>query len=124
MKPGGIALAELQQADGRLKARPVLVLSVMPPFSDYLVCALTSKLYHTRAGFDEVVAVDDDDFVTSGLKVASLIRLGMVATIPASAILGQLGSVSDDRLRRLRSRLARQIEADQSNAGDGQRPSS
>ena len=113
MNPGGIALAELQQADGRIKARPVVVLSVMPPFSDYMVCALSSKLHHECAGFDEVVAVDDDDFVTSGLKVASLIRLGMVATIPASAILGQLGSISEDRLRRLRSRLARHIEAEQ-----------
>ncbi len=116
-------MAELQQADGRIKARPVVVLSVMPPFSDYMVCALSSKLHHECAGFDEVVAVDDDDFVTSGLKVASLIRLGMVATIPASAILGQLGSISEDRLRRLRSRLARHIEAEQGAAG-GEKPSS
>ena len=35
MNPGDIALAELQQADGRLKARPVMVLTVMPPLSDY-----------------------------------------------------------------------------------------
>lgn len=124
MIPEDIALAELQQADGRLKARPVMVLSVMPPFSDYMVCALSSKLHHECAGFDEVVAVDHDDFVTSGLKVASLIRLGMVATIPASAILGHLGSISEDRLRRLRSRLARQIEVEQSSAGDGEKPSS
>ena len=69
MNPGDIALAELQQADGRLKARTVMVLTVMPPFSDYMVCALSSKLHHECAGFDEVVAVDHDDFVTSGLKV-------------------------------------------------------
>ncbi len=111
MNPGAIALAELQQADGWFKPRPVVVLGVMPPFSDYLVCAVSSKLHRECAGFDEVVAVEDDDFATSGLKVASLIRLGMVATIPASAILGQLGSISPDRLRRLRSRLARHIEA-------------
>lgn len=39
MNSGDIALAELQQADGRLKARPVMVLTVMPPFSDYMVYA-------------------------------------------------------------------------------------
>jgi len=124
MNPGDIALAELQQADGRLKARPVVVLSLMPPFSDYMVCALSSKLHRECADFDEVVAVGDDDFVTSGLKVTSLIRLGMIATIPASATLGQLGSISDDRLRRLRSRLARHIEAEQGAAGEGEKPSS
>ena len=48
----------------------------------------------------------------------------MVATIAASAILGHLGSISEDRLRRLRSRLARQIEVEQSSAGDGEKPSS
>jgi len=67
---------------------------------------------------EEVIAADDDDFGGSGLKVASLIRLGMVATIPGSVILGELGQVSEARLHRLRSRLARQIEAEQ--GGDGQ----
>ena len=110
MNPGEIGLAEVQQADGRLKARPVVVLSVMPPFADCLVCALSSKLHHECPGFDEVIAIEDDDFTTSGLRVASLIRLGMVATLPASAILGRLGQISEDRLSRLKGRLARHIE--------------
>jgi mRNA interferase MazF len=51
------------------------------------------------SGFDEVIAADDDDFAGSGLKVVSLIRLGMVATIPQSVILGELGQVSQARPR-------------------------
>ncbi len=109
MRPGAIALARIQQADGRLKTRPVLLLSQMPPYSDYLVCALSSKLHHECPGFDEVLAADDDDFKGSGLKIASLVRLGMVATIPQSVILGELGMISETRLQRLRSRLARHI---------------
>ena len=111
MKCGAIALAQVQQADGRLKARPVVVLNRMPPFSDYLVCALSSQLHHEVSGFDDVVGADDGDFQASGLKVPSLIRLGLVATIPESAILGGLGLIFDVRLQRLRSRLARHIEA-------------
>jgi mRNA interferase MazF len=110
MKPGEVALAEVQQSDGKLKARPVLILCLMPPFSDLLVCALSSKLHNQCRGFDEVIAVQDDDFVASGLKVASLIRLGMLATLPAAAILGRIGAVSTDRLRRLRSAVARHID--------------
>jgi mRNA interferase MazF len=109
MKLGTIALARVQQADGRLKTRPVLLLSLMPPFSDYLVCALSSKLHHECPDFDEVIAVDDDDFGSSGLKVASLVRLGMVATIPGSVLLGELGVLSETRLQRLCSRLARHL---------------
>jgi mRNA interferase MazF len=111
MKAGEIALAQLQQADGRLKARPILILGEMPPFSDFLVCALSSKLHHECAGFDEIVDRDDDDFLESGLKVSSLIRLGMVATLPGSAMLGRLGTISNERLNRLRRRLARHIDA-------------
>ncbi len=117
MRSGSVVLARVQQADGRLKARPAIILNTMPPFSDFLVCALSSKLKHECRGFDEVIAADDDDFGGSGLKVASLIRLGMVATIPGSVILGELGQVSETRLLRLRSRLARQIEAEQDGAG-------
>lgn len=120
MKAGDIALSQLQQADGRLKTRPVLVLTRMPPFSDHLVCALSSKLQHECIDFDEVIAAGDDDFPESGLKVSSLIRLGMVATIPSSSMLGILGRVSGERLNRLMSRLARHLMAEQ--GADGKTP--
>ena len=96
----------------------MVVVNRMPPFSDYLVCALSSKLEHECAGFDDVIAADDDDFRASGLKVASLVRLGLVAAIPKSAVLGELGMISEARLQRLRSRLARHIEAEQGGAGE------
>jgi len=113
MSPGAVALARIQQADGRLKTRPVVILNTMPPFSDFLVCAVSSKLKHECPGFDEVIAVEDEDFKITGLKVASLIRLGMLATVPEADILGELGKISTTRLQSLRSRLARKIEAEQ-----------
>lgn len=112
MIPGAIALARVQQADGRLKNRPVVILTTMPPFSDFVVCAVSSKLQHECPGFDDLVAAADDDFQASGLKVPSLIRLGVLATIPRSVVLGELGRISSARLQRLRSRLAREFEAE------------
>lgn len=109
MKPGNIALAQLQQSDGQLKTRPVLILCQTPPFSDPLVCALSSRLHHKCEGFDEIISDSDDDYHDSGLKVPSLIRLGMIATIPTSVMLGTLGNISHDRLMRLRSRLSNHI---------------
>jgi mRNA interferase MazF len=109
MKAGDVALARVQQADGQLKPRPVLILCQTPPFSDHLVCALSSKLRHEFPGFDEIIGQQDADFSASGLKVPSLIRLGMLATLPESAMLGRLGMVSNKRLARLKSRLANHL---------------
>ena len=64
-------------------------------------------------GFDDIIGTDAEDYSQSGLKVASLVRLGMIATIPDSAVRGRLGSIDDVRLLRLRSRLADQIKAEQ-----------
>ena len=82
-----------------------------PPFSDLLVCAVSSQVRHECNGFDEIVATGDDDFLGSGLKVSSLIRLGIVATIPRTAILGELGVVSSKRLKALQARLAAHIKS-------------
>ena len=109
MKPGTMALARVQQADGRLKLRPVVVLQEMPPYRDLLVCAVSSQLRHECPGFDEIIQTADDDFAASGLKVASLVRLGLLATLPRDAILGELGAISEARLRKMRNRLATHI---------------
>lgn len=109
MRSGSIALANIQQADGQSKVRPVVVLQKMPPFDDILVCAVSSQLRHECPRLDEVISATDDDFISSGLKTTSLIRLGLVATIPQKAVIGELGSISAQRLDRIRSRLANHI---------------
>lgn len=109
MNPGSVILARVQQADGQLKARPMIVLQVMPPFSDYLVVAISSQLRHEVSGFDEIIATESEDFPQSGLKQSSLIRLGLLSTVPNSESIGRLGQVSNERLTRLQSRLANHI---------------
>lgn len=109
MIPGAVLLARVQQSDGRLKTRPALVLSIVPPYQDLLICGISSKIRHEVAGFDEIILTTSPEFAQSGLKVDSLIRLGLIATIPTSAVAGTLGSISDDLLRRLQQRLAAHI---------------
>jgi mRNA interferase MazF len=112
MSPGDVILARLQQSDGRIKNRPALIVTTMPPYDGFLIAAISSQLRQQVAGFDEVITDSDSDSPDSGLKVASLIRIGMVATIPASAVLGELGSISLDRLRRMRENLANHLTAE------------
>ena len=112
MKVGSVVLAKIQQADGRTKLRPVVVLRKMPPYSDVLVCAISSKLHHEVKDFEDVIDINADDFKSSGLKVSSLIRLGVVVTIPHSAIAGKMGLISEERLFRLRERLSKHIKTE------------
>ncbi len=93
MIPGSVILARVQQSDGQLKRRPAVILALLPPYNDFLICGISSKIHQEVVGFDDVILHDDPDFVQSGLKVDSLVRLGLLATIPPTAVLGTLGSL-------------------------------
>jgi mRNA interferase MazF len=96
----------LPQRDGTLKDRPALFLKKMPPFQDFLVCGISTQLHQAMPDFDEIIVSVDADFRTSGLKAASLIRLGYLAVLPRSELKGRIGSVSAARYKRLLTRLS------------------
>lgn len=114
MKEGDVALTSLRQVDGRSKARPVVLLRQMPPFGDWLVCGVSTQIHQEVAGFDDIIGPSNTDFRTSGLKAASLIRLGFLAVLPADRLLGILGSISSERHHLLRQRLGAFLQADRS----------
>ena len=111
MKAGDIVLARIPQADAQFKLRPALVLCLLPPFADFLVCGVSTQLRHEVEGFDEIVVPADPDFPTSGLRHGSLIRLGFLNAIPATSVAGVLGSIGAPRLYRLRHALANHLQS-------------
>lgn len=106
MQQGDVVLAALLQADGKIKLRPTIILARIKPFGDVLLCGVSSQLQNEVRGFDEVLSQDGEDFLQSGLSQPSLIRLGYLATYPKSRVAGVLGSISPQRLVRLREKLA------------------
>ncbi|MEW6755485.1 MAG: type II toxin-antitoxin system PemK/MazF family toxin [Candidatus Latescibacterota bacterium] len=106
MTEGHVVLTPLPQADGQVRNRPAVVLRAMPPHGDLLVCGVSTQLHHATQGFDEVIRPGDPDFVASGLKGASVIRLGFLVVLPVNGFLGSVGSISPERHRRLLQRLA------------------
>lgn len=112
MKEGDVVLTPLPQADGQVKNRPAVVLRAMPPHGDLLVCGLSTQLHHEVTGFDEVISDRDPDFAQSGLKAASLIRLGFLAALPVGSFLGSIGAIDPTRHRRLLKRLADHLLAE------------
>ena len=105
MKEGDVIIVPLPQADGMVKNRPAIILREMPPFRDVLVCGVSTQLRQATKDFDEVVSSSDVEFVASGLKTESLIRLGFLVVIPRNKIVGSIGAISSERHRRLLQRL-------------------
>lgn len=107
-KAGQIVLFEFPQADLQAgKLRPALMLRELPgTYEDWLICMISSQLRKAVPGFDEVIEVGDHDFVLSGLKTTSVIRLSRIAVIEGAMLAGSIGEISDERLNRLRNRWA------------------
>lgn len=74
MTEGDVALTPLPQADGEIKPRPAILLRTLPPFSDWLVCGVSTQLHHEAVGFDDPIDASHADFAGSGLKAPSVSR--------------------------------------------------
>ncbi len=107
-KAGQVVLFRFPQTDlEEGKLRPALLVAKLPGgYDDWLICMISSQTRHYLAGFDELVEETDPDFVQSGLKVASVIRLGRLAVVSGDILLGAIGEVSPECLSRVKQTLA------------------
>lgn len=99
---GKIVLADLPQANGQVKARPAVVLRLMLPFNDYLLCGISSQVRQAVTGFDEILQPDPQN----RLRVVSVVRLGFLTVLPSTSIKGEIGEIPLGVLQDLRLRLA------------------
>ncbi|MFO1430053.1 MAG: type II toxin-antitoxin system PemK/MazF family toxin [Candidatus Competibacteraceae bacterium] len=108
---GQIVLFRFPQTDlAAGKLRPALLLGRLPgSFDDWLICMISSQTRHSIPQFDELIQEDDSDFIQSGLKVSSVIRVGRLAVVSANILLGAVGQISPTRLKLIKNRLAEWI---------------
>ena len=71
-----------------------------------MICMISSQTRHYIPQFDEIIEENDSDFAQSGLKIASVIRVGRLAVVEGGVLLGAMGHISPERLQRIKSRLA------------------
>ncbi|GLV48938.1 hypothetical protein TJA_20410 [Thermus sp. LT1-2-5] len=111
MSPGALALLRFPHTDLSLgKPRPVLLLTPTPgPYPDWLVAMVSSQLDQAVPGLDETLLETDPDFPETSLKRASVVRLSRLAVVDKSLLLGKLGAISPERLRRIQARLCQWI---------------
>jgi len=65
MKDGDVILVPLPQADGQRKPQPAILLRILPPSGDFLVCGVSSQLRQQVRGLDELILRTDMDFAGS-----------------------------------------------------------
>jgi len=107
-----IVLFRFPQTDqAEAKLRPALVLRRLPgQYNDWIICMISSQLHQAIPDFDEVITPTDSDFQQSGLKLASVIRIGRLAVVNSDVILGKLGQIDTQRLSRIKQRLVKWLQ--------------
>ena len=107
-KAGQVVLFRFPQTDlDEGKLRPALLLGKLPgEYDDWLICMISSQTHQYIPGFDEVIQNSDEDFRESGLKVASVIRVGRLAVVSGGILIGAIGQISNKRLSRVKKHLS------------------
>jgi mRNA interferase MazF len=107
--PGQIVLVPFPRTDQTTRRlRPTLLIARLPgPYDDWLTCIISSQLWHYVDGFDEIIDTTSPDFLRSGLKSASVVRVGRLAVIEGSLLFGSVGEVAPERLERIKTNLAK-----------------
>ncbi len=77
---------------------------------------ISTQLHQQVPELDEVVHKTDLDFLQTGLKATSLIRVTRIAVVSADLLCGAIGNLAPDRLERIRSRLGHWISGNPSAA--------
>ena len=67
---------------------------------------VSSKTQNYIKGLDDLINQGDNDFLQSGLKVASVIRAVRLAVVSGDILLGAIGQISAQRLSRIRQNIA------------------
>ena len=110
MKPGDIVLTIIPQ-DNHQKRRPVLILKILPKFNDLLVCAISTQLHQFVPNFDIELKGADKAFANSGLVSDSIFRLGSLAVLSTSDVIGTIGFLEKNLHRTLLQNLSNFLAA-------------
>ncbi|RMH84183.1 MAG: type II toxin-antitoxin system PemK/MazF family toxin [Calditrichaeota bacterium] len=105
---GQVVLFRFPYTDLKIgKLRPALLLKKLPGgYGDWLICMISSQTQQFVPGFDELIDENASDFISSGLKVKSIIRVGRLAVVNEEILVGKIGEIAADRLKRIQSNLA------------------
>lgn len=92
------------------KPRPALLIGKLHgKHDDWLTCMISSQARHYLPDVDELIRTADNDYSQSGLHGESVIRTERLAVMDDPSLLGEIGFISQERLQRIKLRLANWI---------------
>ena len=94
MEVGTVVKAVFPQADRQIKVRPAVIIKFVPPYNDCMICAVSTQTGLLIPELNIMLDKNSYEFTTSGLLRESIIRVGMVATVPDTLLLGAIGKIS------------------------------
>lgn len=105
---GQIVLFRFPQTDLTAgKLRPALLIKLLSNgYDDCLVCMISTKTGQEIPGLDEIISPNQPDFVQTGLKSESVIRVSRLAVVSEKILLGKIGEISTQRLEKIKRNLA------------------
>ncbi len=110
-KAGQIVLIKFPQTDFKgFKLRPALLIAPLPgKYGDWLICMISTQINQAINNFDEIVYEDSNDFVLSGLKKASVIRISRLSIVTEDILFGNTGEIANERLHCIKLKIAKWI---------------
>jgi mRNA-degrading endonuclease toxin of MazEF toxin-antitoxin module len=119
MRRGTVVLTPFPFTDfSGQKVRPALVVSRSDRRGrDVILAFITSRQVPLLSDSDLLVNESQSDFVQTGLKTRSVVRLDKLVTIEASLILGELGELSEALLQAVDDRLRYVLDLGSSRRG-------
>lgn len=94
-EPGEIVLAKFPFSSlESSKRRPCLVLAKADSPEDFIVAFITSSSLPPHFKFSVKISPQEKDFLQTGLKVESYIRIDKVATLHENLLSGSIGKIS------------------------------
>ncbi len=104
VKEGHVVLFRFPQTDLKEgKLWPALVIK------NYQGNMISSKSYQFNKELDEIIIPEDKDFQESGLKTESVIRVSRLAVVEKDILIGRIGKISSERLKRIKDKLGKWI---------------
>ena len=108
IKEGQVVLFSFPESNlEKNKLRPALILKRLPgKFDDWLICMISTSLHQEISNFDEMIIKINSDFILSGLKKDSLIRISRIAVVSSKLLQGKIGEIDNERIKRIKLKLS------------------
>jgi mRNA interferase MazF len=100
MKKGDIVLVPFPFTDlSQSKLRPAVVLYTEPTNNDVTLCFITSQGIDTLFAGEFLLDIADPEFLSTGLKISSKVRVTRIMTIERKLISRRLGKLGNSHVK-------------------------